>query len=270
MERSFTARLLVSFSVLAAIAGTFGVVQPVTRLPYPRGLTAWIDLWPLTHPGPQLAMQVMLAVLMVLLWRGRRPTPVVLAILVLGTVQQLLSSAMHTDWGERQQGSQMPIAALVAWLVGRTLLRQNPSRSATLPEDLACGVFAAGYTLAGVAKLSASGFAWVDGRALALLIQERAPTGGPVLEPIRSWVAQQSTLCTGMMAGALVLELAGPVFLFPAARMPFALCAVLMHASIGTLMGYPHADWAFGVVGWALASRASHAAASKLPEAPAA
>jgi hypothetical protein len=54
-----------------------------------------------------------------------------------------------------------------------------------------------------------------------------------------------------MAAAALATELAGVAFLWPRARVAYAIAATALHAGIALLMGYVYVSWVCAV--WAVA-----------------
>jgi hypothetical protein len=151
----------------------------------------------------------------------------------------------------------LPAAALgawvAAWIVARAM-RRDPVVAEIIAREAACGVVAAAYVGAGIAKLAASGLAWVTSSNLALLAAERAIIGPDWLRSIRLEVARTPWLCTALAAASLAIELAGVVFLLPRARRVYAIAAVLMHLGVAVLLGYVYAPWMVLIVALAWAS----------------
>ncbi len=118
--------------------------------------------------------------------------------------------------------------------------------------EAACGVVAAIYTLAGIAKLRGAGALFLDADYLGTLVLERAFHVAAPLGQLRLALAESRVVITLLAAATLVLELSGALFVFRSARRPLALALVLMHAGIAVAMGYVYVQWAVVVVGLAL------------------
>ena len=58
-----------------------------------------------------------------------------------------------------------------------------------------------------------------------------------------------------MATAALLVELSGPLFLWPRFRPWFALAAISMHMGVGLMMGYAYVEWWLTLLGLALLSR---------------
>lgn len=139
----------------------------------------------------------------------------------------------------------LPAAVLAGFLTARCFRRD--------PRGLwegACGVFAAGYLLAALAKLRGSGFAWMDGRTLGLLVAERAFSAPPIIGALRLDFAARPMLCQAAAAGALLVEAGAVVFLYPGARTAYSLAVTLLHLGIFLLMGFVEPGWP--LLAWAL------------------
>ncbi len=117
--------------------------------------------------------------------------------------------------------------------------------------EAACGVVAAIYTLAGIAKLRGAGALFCDPDYLGTLVLERAFHVAAPLAQLRLALAESRSLLTLVALGTLILELGGSLFVFHRARRPLAFALVLMHAGIAVAMGYVYVQWAAVVLGLA-------------------
>lgn len=254
-------RLVLALALAVATGGVLERTQEVPALPFPRGLARLIDLAPMTTAPARALVALAVLGLLALFVSGRWMQPAGWALAGLALVAQTVVHSIHTD---DVQGSQEPYSTLIAWLLGVAIAPRLGRDREALGSALACGVVAAGYTMGAISKLLASGPAWIDGRAMQLLVYERAFGAPEPLASLRLAFAESPALCTAAMAGALVLELSGALFLFRRARWPFALGAVALHVSAGVLFGYLHPDWALTAIAWAYAAggRPTEAAAT--------
>lgn len=117
--------------------------------------------------------------------------------------------------------------------------------------EAACGVVAAVYTLAGLAKVRGAGALFLDPDYLGTLVLERAFHVAAPLAQLRLALAESRALVTLGALSTLILELGGALFVFRRARRPLALALVLMHAGIAVAMGYVYVQWAAVVLGLA-------------------
>jgi hypothetical protein len=139
-----------------------------------------------------------------------------------------------------QHGKHMPSALLLCGLLGARLDHADPARGA---REAAWGAAAGTYLLAGLAKLLANGAGWLDPQAHALLLLERGLSAPGWLAAPRLFVAARPPLAAALAAGALLIELAGPLLLLRRARAPMVGLIALMHVGIALLMGYVYLPW---------------------------
>ena len=118
-------------------------------------------------------------------------------------------------------------------------------------SEAACGVVAAIYTLAGLAKVLGAGAGFVDPEYLGTLILERSFYVPTALSSVRLYLAESRPLLVALSVGTLVVELGGAFFVLPRFRRPLAVCNIAMHAGIAVAMGYVYVQWACVVAGLA-------------------
>ena len=137
-------------------------------------------------------------------------------------------------------GKYLPTLVWFSWCAAPWVAKLWRVSTRTAFGDLASGLIAACYVLAGIAKLKAHGIAW--GGGLAILILERSinPT---MFSGIRRSFAESPLICTGFGLVALALELGAFGLLVPKLRRPLLFCLASMHLSIGVLLGYFYPDW---------------------------
>jgi hypothetical protein len=247
-------RVLLAVALLVASCGMLDGTGSVDRLPHPRGLAALVDLTPLTTDAGRMGAVALMVVLLGVFVSGRSTQLVGWAVVLLAWCEHDVESSVHQLATDHGQGSQEPFTTLIAWLIGVAIAPRLGKDRERLGSALACGVVASGYTMAGLSKLWHSGLGWVDGRAMALMMYERIPGAWPPFAELRGFVAGHVTLAGLSMAVALVVELAGFLWLFRPARRPMMVAAVVMHVAIGIFLGYFHPDWAMTAIAWGVAA----------------
>lgn len=170
------------------------------------------------------------------------------------------------DWARdptRKRGLWAYALALAAWsLAEQRLAAAGVTHGKLLPASVAlalalsgaeaaCGVVAAIYTLAGIAKLRGAGALFLDPDYLGTLVLERSFHVAAPLGQLRLALAESRVLITLLAATTLVLELSGALFVLPRCRRPLALALLFMHAGIAAAMGYVYVQWAAVVLGLA-------------------
>ncbi len=269
MSADWRKRLALAIALGVAGGGVMSQTQALDPLPYARGLATLLPLaWWSSEAGQTVAAAAMVC-LLGLFVAGRRAPLAGWGFFVIVLVLHAVVRSVHPDETDRTQGAQMPCATLVAWLVGSALAPRLGREPDELGGTLACGVVGAGYTMAALSKLLASGLGWVDGPTLALMIYERGTGAGEPFETLRHAIGTSPRLCAIGMAGALAMEASGWLFVFRTARRPYAMAAFSFHLTSGLLLGYPHFDWAFTTLAWAWAAGGSRAR-PRGPSAPAA
>jgi len=230
--------------VLLALAGLVGAVAVLTTLPDHFPSMPWIDR--IQHLLlPTSAAVALVAALGFATGRAPRTSAAILVILIgLGAELEWLARGFD----DRSHSGALPAAALLAWWVGD----MRGGRRAAF--ELVSGVLAAAYLGSALSKLSASGLAWIDGDALALLMIERTAWTTTAWASLVRWVAHQPVLTWSMAAATLLIEAAGPLMLWPRMRRPFAMASVLLHAGIGVFSGYWHVEFPLVAVACALAT----------------
>lgn len=206
----------------AAILGALGGVP--WREAGPLGLVA--------HPVARLGLTALAAVLLLTWTRSGRPGPALGLLLV--AALGAWADAARTGAGEHH-ARLLPFVALAGWLGGARLA---PGRGAV---DGAWGAVGAAYVASAVAKLAAAGPAWADGATVSLLLAERA--GPDALGALRATLAATPGLAGALATGALVIEGAGVLTLWPAARRGWAAAAAAMHLGIAGMLGYVYLPW---------------------------
>jgi hypothetical protein len=215
-------------------------VLSVHGLPYAHGAAALLE-W-LVAPAPWVVLSLVffgaLAAFLLRRWQG---VAAVVATLLLALALHLQVSQWPGESGVRH-APLMPAAALGAY--GLAWLFTKRERTA---HEAACGVVAAIYFLAGVAKLEVGGLHWAQGGQLALLIAERSVDVPAWLAALRRGFALSPGLCSALAATAVAVECAGLLFVWPRARSAYAVAAIALHAGIAVLMGYVYVHYVLTV-----------------------
>jgi hypothetical protein len=251
MNRALFARCCLGLGLLLAWGSSSQILR-VEGTPHPRGLSAFLDLSPLTTPwayGMLTGLFLMATLAFVRRWHTCLALSLAVGLMALGAHIQT------AQWPGRLgvNGSLvLPGACGVACLVAIGLGRLRGAGAQTMERyglDAACGIAAAGYTLAAINKLAGSGVAWASGSNLALHITVHAYTGAEALLPLRLAVADNLTLCALLGLGTLLIEGGFGLFIFFQLRKHLALLATLMHLGISLFVGLHHFDWMFVVLG---------------------
>jgi len=161
--------------------------------------------------------------------------------------------AFYTYNGEHH-GKILPMTVMIAMGLGGWLARwqgANPEAQAQMGQEAACGMVAATYSLAALAKLWGSGGQWFLPDALGMLILERSVGAPAGLAELRLMVASHPTVCSFFAVGSIFIEAAGILFLWAPARRPLAFLLLALHTGIAVLMGYVYLEWVCVVIGLA-------------------
>ena len=231
--------------------GSLGRVLKVAGLPYaPPGFSG---LAPLTSPAVAALFSAIFIVSLVAFVGDRRRDAAAMVMAVL-----LAAGAGLQTWqwppGEGVNGAvNLPGAVLVAMAVARWRAAEGDREAAGI--EAGAGVVAAGYVLAGLAKLGGSGFAWTSRENLGMQIVSQGYAGMGALEPLRLYVADSGGLCRLLGVGTLAIELGAVLFMLPRLRPFVAAAIVALHLGIALLMDLHHYDWMFTTVGVAMGSR---------------
>ncbi len=246
--------------VLALLLGWGGTAATLSMrgLAHPMGLAAHLGF--LTTPAAVggITLGMVLAGVLVITDRQRWRVAALWSagLVLLG----LLELSVYPDHRNDGHGDILPGAALLAWVIGA---RRGDARAGV---DAACGAAAAAYLWAGVSKLQAGGLLWGHDGSLSLLIAERAVIGPAALRGLREAVAHSPALSAGMASAALLIELCGPLFLWPRLRRGFALAAVALHVGVAALMGYVYVEWCLTLLALVrLTTHTTQATQSTLP-----
>lgn len=119
--------------------------------------------------------------------------------------------------------------------------------------EAGCGVAAAIYLLAALAKVIGAGPRWFDPSYLGLLVLERSFGAPGPLEALRTALAGSAPACLALATGALLIEAGGVLLLWPRWRRPMAVLLVSLHLGIALAMGYVYVTWmvtVLGLCGW--------------------
>ena len=176
---------------------------------------------------------------------GKRPRLTGTLALVMLCVCAELEAAQLAGGAGVHHGKYLPMVVLLAWLVSHG--DAHPQRG----HGAACGVAGACYTLAGLSKLQAAGWSWGQDGSLALLIAERSVDAPATLQWIRGLLYQSPLLCAALASGTLLVELAGPLLILPAARRPYALILCALHVGIWVSLGFGYVLWVMVLLGLA-------------------
>lgn len=204
-----------------------------TRLPDRIPQLPWIDasqtwLFPLVVLGAVVSGLSLVT--------GREPRLGALGLVVLIGAGSALE-VVALGYEHRNHGAALPAAALLAWAVGHRIADDAGA------WDAVSGVLGAAYLTSALSKFSASGLAWIDGDALALLMVERTGWTTNAWASVVHFVARQPWLTWPMSAAALAIEISGPLMLRRRFRRGFAAASVLLHTSIGVFIGYWHPEF---------------------------
>lgn len=193
-----------------------------------------------TGTSSPIYLGLLLAVVLAGLWTFRRHGHLLGALLALLGLMGLCHTyaAVH---GTSGTGYFQPGAALLGWLWGATLLRRSNGRlSPTAPAMLALAAFTATYTVSGISKLMASGWAWSHPDQIRLVIlstawQPFATTGWNA--SLQRVIVDSPALAQTIATGVLLLELGAPLALLGRSVRTFVLVSLLcMHLGIAMLM----------------------------------
>jgi hypothetical protein len=144
-------------------------------------------------------------------------------------------------------GKYAPSAAcLLAWLVGKLALGAlgwSQASARVLAWNASCGVMAAAYFLAGIAKYREAGIGWMNPQHQALLVAERAFAGPAVLRRMRLFIVRSRVMSRSMGIAGFVGEFAAAAFVFPAARPAVLALIFSLHLGFVLLLGYFEPEW---------------------------
>lgn len=254
MTRPNFARIVIGLALLVAWPNP-GRITRIAGIPYPHGLSAIVDLSILVQPVVVAVMTgaYVLAVIGFVL-RIRPGATGVTAACLLALVMHLTESQWPRGIG-LHNGAILPggtlTAYLIAWFVTR---KRSIAEREWFGVEAACGIVAAGYSLAGLSKVLGSGFGWAQGANLSIHIATHSHSGAAFMRPLRLSVAENLQLCTVLGIGTLLVECSFLAFTWQKARKPYAILVTCMHTSISILMGLHHFDWLFTAIGFAWAS----------------
>ncbi len=128
----------------------------------------------------------------------------------------------------------------------------TPGEREHLAWEASCGIIAAAYVLAAVAKHEQSGWRWARADNVALLVAERAYGGVRWLFGFRMWAVSSPFTCGILAKGSMFVEAAGLMFLVPALRWPFAGIATCLQLGIIVLLGYFEIEWILLIIALAM------------------
>ena len=155
------------------------------------------------------------------------------------------------------------VAPLAAWAwAERILVESGVHHGKILPAavalalalsgvEAACGVVAATYVLAGVAKLTGAGLNFLDPDYLGTLVLERSFLVPGGLSTLRQFVAESPLACTTLAALTLAAELGAVLFVVRRYRLRVAVVLAAMHVGIWITMGYTYISWVAVLLGLA-------------------
>jgi hypothetical protein len=257
MSRDLLARGFLGLGLITAW-GSLSQILRVDGTPHPRGLSALVDLSALATPvgfWSLTALFIAATAAFVLRWHQAWALGLAVGLLALGGHIQM--SQWPGSLGVNG-ALVLPGAAGTACLLAagwRRLQGADRQAMALSGLDAACGIAAAGYTLAAINKLDGSGLAWASGSNLALHITVHGYAGIEALLPMRLAVADNLLACAMLGVGTLLIEGSFGLFIAPRLRRPMALLAVAMHLGISLFVGLHHFDWMFLVLGLGLYPR---------------
>lgn len=254
VTRPAFARVVIGLALLVAWPNP-GRITRVSGIPYPHGLSALVDLSLLVQPAAVAVLTAAYGIAVIaFVLRVRQGISGLLAAGLLALVTHLTESQWPHGIG-LHNGAILPGATLTAYSIAFLITRR---RSLTEREwfgvEAACGIVAAGYSLAGLSKLLGSGLGWAQGANLSIHIATHSHSGAAFMRPLRLWVAENVQLCTLLGIGTLLVECSFLAYTWQKARKPYAILVTCMHTSISILMGLHHFDWLFTAIGFAWAS----------------
>jgi len=227
---------------------------------YPWGPSAWIPgLTALGSPSARYAAMAMICALTVAWVKGYRRQLAAIAAFALLLFYAHLKSTTAAHQTNEGRSDMLAGATLLAWIVGSFQSGTDEERD-QLGIDMAAGVVAAAYLWAGVMKVWALGPLWAMHSGLDLLIVERGVGASGPLASLRMTVGTTPVLGGILGSIALLIELAGPLFMIRRYRLRFAAAAICMHVGIGVLMGYYYISFWVILLGIAILSNEAEVA----------
>jgi hypothetical protein len=169
-------------------------------------------------------------------------------LVVIGTLFAIRLVEIRTYSGDTvvRLGKYAPAAAtMLAWVIAfavATALGRSPERAEALGWDAASGMYGAAFGLAALAKVRETGWSWISGANMQLLVAERAHDAGPVGR-LRGWVARSPRLCAGMGVVGLLAEAVGPLLVVRDLRPALSGFIVSFYGLIWLLLGYAEPEW---------------------------
>jgi len=160
----------------------------------------------------------------------------------------LLLAGLRASQGKIMHNDLLLIFACIPFLFAPADLalddrRPSPRWGWTLRVALV--IISAAYFLAGWAKLTRSGPAWVFSDNMQWALRGAGVSGKAPFPELSHWVADQPWSALGTAAFIMGLELCFPVILFwPRSRPLFALGAIVLHALTWVLLGLDYWTWA--------------------------
>lgn len=241
----WSARLDVVVAVSAALAWVSSasiVAGPRSASVVPRLWAAFVDVSPLATP-PALAvigLVVLAASVSLALGRARAASEATLL------VSLHVAAVVEASVRGTAMSSVEPLLigqVLLARLVARAITRRSAGDPERLGHEIACGVVGAAFFVAALAKLRAAGLGWAAPASHVLLVYERRESVLAPLTALREWLVAHPALVGAGALGSLLVELAGPLFVWPRARVAWAIAAAAMFASFAVVLGVVQITW---------------------------
>jgi len=232
------------FGLVTAWGAQTTMIPGRDSLMHPRGLATVVNLDFFTQWSVWIPLSLFYFLMVILFFLRIREIWTGTAIfLLIGLVTFLELCTKQADIPAH--GKLLPSFVVASWVLGLFLFRkESPLERERKAQEIACGVFAALFTLAGLSKLQAMGWGWTDGNLHAMLFFERS-YNAPVqlFGEIRYWISHYPALCGLGAATVLVMECAGVLFVFPRTRKLYAWFAVFALVAMMVLVAGRNLGW---------------------------
>lgn len=170
----------------------------------------------------------------------------------LAAIGVLLLTSYRSSWGQIFHTENLLVLHLIVLAVAALIDGDRPARrTGGLPALAMETIVVVAYVLAGVAKLRASGLAWLDGDALAHQVAHdnlRKILVGDSYSPVGAWALEHVWIFGPLALVSLAVELGAPVvFLGGRIRTAWVVAAWVFHLGVLVLMAILFPYQLFGV-----------------------